>query len=76
MKIGLVGGSFNPVHNGHLRVAIEVKEQMDLDVVEFIPAPRPPHKLDRKLLEFEKRVELLEMAIEKNSVFETQYHRS
>ncbi|GAB6888764.1 nicotinate-nucleotide adenylyltransferase [Desulfothermus okinawensis JCM 13304] len=65
MKIGLVGGSFNPVHNGHLRVAIEVKEQMDLDVVEFIPAPRPPHKLDRKLLEFEKRVELLEMAIEK-----------
>ena len=63
MKIGFVGGSFNPIHNGHIRVAIEVKEQMDLDFVELIPAPRPPHKLDEKLLDFEKRVELIKIAI-------------
>ncbi len=64
MRIGLVGGSFNPVHNGHLRVAIEVKEQMELDWVEIIPAPRPPHKLDKKMVSFEMRVMLLKKSIQ------------
>ncbi len=63
MKIGLIGGTFDPVHNGHIRVAIEVKEQLDLDVIEFIPAPYPPHKLGKKILDFEKRVYLLKKAI-------------
>ncbi len=63
-KIGFMGGTFDPVHNGHIRVAIEVKEQMDLEWVEFIPAPNPPHKLTQKILDFKRRVYFLEKSIQ------------
>ena len=43
-RIGLFGGSFNPVHKGHLRVAEEVKEKLKLDGVVFIPAAIPYHR--------------------------------
>jgi len=45
MRIGLFGGTFNPVHFGHLRSALEVKEGFALDEVFLIPAAAPPHKL-------------------------------
>lgn len=64
MKIGILGGSFNPVHNGHLRVAIEAKEQMDLDRVDLVPAAHPPHKKDSQILPFYFRCLLLEKALE------------
>lgn len=63
-RIGFIGGTFDPVHNGHIRVAIEVKEVINLDWVEFIPAPKPPHKLNKKILDFEKRVYFLAKSIE------------
>ncbi len=44
MKIGISGGTFNPIHNGHLTVAKTVMEKMGLDEVVFIPSARPPHK--------------------------------
>ncbi|MDY7000638.1 MAG: nicotinate (nicotinamide) nucleotide adenylyltransferase [Thermodesulfobacteriota bacterium] len=62
-KIGVLGGSFNPVHNGHLRLALEAVERLGLDRVELVPAPRPPHKPETGLLGFDKRVSLLEAAI-------------
>ncbi len=44
MRVGLFGGSFNPIHFGHLRAAEEVREALALDLVYFIPAASPPHK--------------------------------
>ena len=62
-KIGVLGGSFNPVHNGHLRLALEAAELLGLDRVDMVPAARPPHKSARGLLGFEVRVRLIEAAV-------------
>lgn len=43
-RIGLLGGTFNPVHIGHLRGALEVSELLDLDELRLIPSARPPHR--------------------------------
>jgi len=64
MKIGILGGSFNPVHTGHVRMAIEVLERLSLDRVELVPAKNPPHKKDAGLLPFPMRMELVDRAIE------------
>ncbi len=63
MKIGILGGSFNPIHNGHLRIAIEVLEKLVLDRVELVPAPCPPHKSSDNILEFSRRYELVKKAV-------------
>ncbi len=63
MKIGILGGSFNPIHNGHLRIAIEVLEELSLDRVELVPAPYPPHKTPGEVLDFSKRYELVKRAV-------------
>lgn len=68
MKIGVFGGSFNPVHIGHLLVAEDIIEQLKLDKILFIPAFDPPHK--KYLLPFEQRRKMLERAIAKNPRFE------
>ncbi|MFW5721935.1 MAG: nicotinate (nicotinamide) nucleotide adenylyltransferase [Desulfohalobiaceae bacterium] len=62
MKIGILGGSFNPVHNGHLRVAVEALEQVGLDRVELLPASIPPHKTTEDMLPFAVRCRLLELS--------------
>ena len=63
MKIGLFGGSFNPIHNGHLAVAKSVFKEMDLDKIWFIPCAHHPLKNNETLLPFSKRVELIEQSI-------------
>ena len=63
-RAGLFGGTFNPVHYGHLRVAIEVMEGFGLDQVHFIPAANPPHKGKEGLAEDTDRFEMLSLAIE------------
>lgn len=63
MKIGLFGGTFDPVHNGHIAVARQVKETLALDEIRFIPALEPPHKLAAPLSSFDLRVAMLELAI-------------
>ena len=62
-KIGLFGGTFDPVHNGHLSAAAEVRDSLSLDSVLFIPAPYPPHKIVHNLSSFEDRVAMLECAV-------------
>ena len=63
MRLGLFGGSFDPVHYGHLLLAECCREQCRLDQVRFLPAGVPPHKLQRDLTPAEPRVEMLELAI-------------
>ena len=57
--VGIFGGTFNPVHVGHVRAAIEVAEALGLAGVEFVPAARPPHKSGDPLLDFALRLELV-----------------
>lgn len=58
-SIILFGGSFNPVHYGHLRLAVEVLEAIHPDRVDFVPCANPPHKAGLGLLPFDMRVEML-----------------
>ena len=69
MRLGLFGGSFDPVHYGHLLLAECCREQCRLDAVRFLPAAVPPHKQDRELTPAEARIEMLELAIAGNPVF-------
>ncbi len=63
-RLGILGGSFNPVHAAHVRLGLEMAEALALDGVEFIPACRPPHKPGGGMLPFELRARLVEMALE------------
>lgn len=63
MRIGVFGGSFDPVHLGHLIAAECCREQAGLDRVIFMPAAVPPHKQDRQLSAAADRVEMLRLAV-------------
>jgi len=69
-RIGIFGGSFDPVHLGHLILAQMACEELDLRRVYFVPTAVPPHKIDRELTPFELRVKMLQLAIEGNEDFE------
>lgn len=69
-RIGLFGGSFNPVHIGHLIMAQDALELLDLAKVLFIPCNQPPHKDAKELAPAAQRIAMLEMAIESNPDFE------
>lgn len=63
MKLGLLGGSFNPIHYGHLRIAQQTRERLALDRVLFIPTGDPPHKRDGELAPAKDRYEMVRLAI-------------
>jgi nicotinate-nucleotide adenylyltransferase len=69
-RVGLYGGSFDPIHFGHLILARDAKEQLGLDGVIFIPAAVSPHKLDRPPAPAEARLEMVAVAIEGDEGFE------
>lgn len=64
MRIGLFGGTFNPIHFGHLRAALEVREGFGLDQVLLIPAAVPPHKDRGALAAAADRLRMIELAAE------------
>ncbi len=61
MKIGILGGSFDPVHNGHIEMALFCKEKFNLDKIMLLPLGDPPHKND--ITDKELRIKMLEEAI-------------
>lgn len=63
MRLGLLGGSFNPIHNGHLTIASQVRDKLQLDLVLFIPTGEPPHKRNGSLAPATDRVEMVRLAI-------------
>lgn len=69
MKIGVLGGSFDPIHLGHLIIAEEVRVRLGLTRVLFVPAQISPLKLARPLSPAEDRVRMLELAIASNPYF-------
>jgi nicotinate-nucleotide adenylyltransferase len=69
-KIGILGGTFNPVHTGHLIIAQDAMEHAGLDRVKFIPSARPPHKAAPNLADAKHRLRMIELAIRRNDRFE------
>ena len=69
-RIGIFGGSFNPVHLAHLILAEHARSQRRLDRILFVPAKFPPHKPDEPLASDEHRMRMLELAIEGNPAFQ------
>ena len=70
MRLGIFGGSFDPVHYGHLLLAECCREQGRLDRVLFVPAASPPHKQDHRLSPAEARVQMLRLATGGHEAFE------
>ena len=69
-RIGILGGTFNPVHSGHLLLAQNALERLELSTVMFIPCANPPHKAVTRLASAEHRMAMLEMATEHDLRFE------
>ena len=68
-RVGLFGGTFNPVHLGHLRGAEEIREVFHLDEIIFVPSSIPPHKLTEGVIEASHRLEMVRLAVSGNPYF-------
>jgi nicotinate-nucleotide adenylyltransferase len=68
-SVGVLGGTFDPVHVGHLAVAEEAREALGLETVLFLPNGVPPHKPDRTISAPEHRIAMVELAIADNPAF-------
>lgn len=62
MRVGLLGGTFNPIHLGHLRSAVEVREVFDLDRVFLVPSAHPPHRTPKGIADAQDRLEMVRLA--------------
>ncbi|OGX07776.1 MAG: nicotinate (nicotinamide) nucleotide adenylyltransferase, partial [Omnitrophica WOR_2 bacterium GWA2_47_8] len=70
MKIGILGGTFNPIHVGHLAIAETALEKMGLNKIFFVPCHTPPHKEDKSLTAPSHRYNMVKLAIDENPRFE------
>lgn len=68
-KVGILGGTFDPPHIGHLIIANEVLNRLQLDEVKFMPNQEPPHKVKTSATTGEDRVRMLELLIDNNTAF-------
>jgi nicotinate-nucleotide adenylyltransferase len=68
-RVGIFGGTFDPPHIGHLILAAEARQQLDLDFVYFVLAADPPHKQDRKITPIDHRLQMLELALTNQDYF-------
>lgn len=70
MREGILGGSFDPIHNAHLHVAREARKRLALDRVLFVPARVPPHKRDAAVSDPEHRLAMAKLAVAGEAGFE------
>ena len=70
MKIGLFGGTFNPIHIGHLVIASKVLEIFDLGKVIFVPSGNPPHKRKVDIIDASHRLKMIQLAVKNYKRFE------
>ena len=78
VPIGILGGTFDPVHHGHLRLAQEALEQCNLAAVHFIPSGTPPHR-DGPHASAQQRLDMVRLALYRNPAFilnECEVHRT
>ncbi len=78
MKTGLFGGTFNPIHHGHLFIAEFCRCGLDLDRILFIPTGNPPHKLSDMIADANDRLQMIELAIQNHqgfSVLDYEIHK-
>ncbi len=68
-SVGILGGTFDPIHHGHLVIAEEAREALGLERVLLVPAATPPHKPGRRLISSGHRLAMAELAIAGNSAF-------
>ena len=68
-RVAILGGTFDPIHIGHLILAEEACDQLDLSMVYIVPAGDPPHKQGRRLAPVEDRLQMIERAIDGNPAF-------
>lgn len=73
-KIGIIGGSFDPIHIGHINLALDAKEQCDLDEVIFMPVKLQPFKIDKDMADSKSRVEMIRLAIKDYDRLELSLH--
>ena len=69
MKVGIMGGTFDPIHFGHLSMAESARENFELDEVLFIPAARPPHKVEKIITSDIHRLTMTKLATQSNKFF-------
>lgn len=77
--IGIMGGTFDPIHNGHLMLGRQAYQEYELDEIWFMPSGTPPHKKDHTITDVGNRCEMVRLAIEKTPYFklsEFEIHRS
>ncbi|UCF57606.1 MAG: nicotinate-nucleotide adenylyltransferase [Deltaproteobacteria bacterium] len=70
MRVGILGGTFDPIHLGHLRVAEEIGEGLDLEKIYLIPAAVPPHKDTKPISSFHHRLAMTRLAAEESPILE------
>jgi nicotinate-nucleotide adenylyltransferase len=69
-RIGVIGGTFDPIHYGHLAAAEEARVKVELEKVIFVVAGLPPHKMDEEVTPVEHRLAMVELGIASNPYFE------
>ncbi|MEW8956124.1 nicotinate-nucleotide adenylyltransferase [Clostridium sp.] len=69
MKVGVLGGTFDPIHNGHLYIAEEAMNRLSLDKLIFMPSGNPPHKKNKNILDGTLRYELIKSVIRDKEKF-------
>jgi nicotinate-nucleotide adenylyltransferase len=72
-RLGIFGGTFDPIHHGHLIVAEVLKEELQLSRVLFLPAGQPPHKIGRPITPIAHRLAMLQLALQGNPHFAISY---
>lgn len=69
MRIGILGGTFNPIHKGHIKFAIGARRKLKLDKIIFVPANIPPHKIGLDILSAKERYKMVRLAIKTRPYF-------